>query len=86
MGEVARALNVTPRAVQHMFRRHLDMSPMTYLRQIRLRRAHRDLLAGDPTRDTVAEIAIRWGFAHTGRFSQVYRTEFGQSPSVTLRG
>ena len=86
MGEVAKALNVTPRAVQYMFRRHLDMSPMTYLRQIRLRRAHRDLLAGDPTRDTVAEIAIRWGFAHTGRFSQVYRTEFGQSPSVTLRG
>lgn len=69
-----------------MFRRHLDTSPMTYLRQIRLRRAHRDLLTGDPTRDTVAEIAIRWGFAHTGRFSQVYRIEFGQSPSVTLRG
>ncbi|MFN8033657.1 MAG: helix-turn-helix transcriptional regulator [Mycobacterium sp.] len=86
MLEVARALNVTPRAVQYMFRRHLDMSPMTYLRQIRLRRAHRDLLAGDPARDTVAEIAIRWGFAHTGRFSQVYRAEFGQSPSVTLRG
>jgi len=86
MSEVAKALNVTPRAVQYMFRRHLDMSPMTYLRQIRLRRAHRDLLAGDPIRDTVAEIAIRWGFAHTGRFSQVYRTEFGQSPSVTLRG
>lgn len=86
MGEVAKALNVTPRAVQYMFRRHLDMSPMAYLRQIRLRRAHRDLLAGDPTRETVAEIAIRWGFAHTGRFSQVYRSEFGQSPSVTLRG
>ena len=55
MGEVAKTLNVTPRAVQYMFRRHLDMSPMTYLRQIRLRRAHRDLLAGNPTRDTVAE-------------------------------
>ena len=71
---------------RYMFRRHLDTSPMTYLRQIRLRRAHRDLLTGDPTRDTVAEVAIRWGFAHTGRFSQVYRIEFGQSPSVTLRG
>lgn len=86
MTDVARALNVTPRAVQYMFRRHLDISPMTYLRQIRLRRAHRDLMAGDPARDTVAAIAIRWGFAHTGRFSQAYRAEFGQSPSVTLRG
>lgn len=86
MTDVARTLNVTPRAVQYLFRRHLDVSPMTYLRQIRLRRAHRDLMSADPAKDTVAAIAVRWGFAHTGRFSQAYRTEFGQSPSVTLRG
>lgn len=86
MTDVARALNVTPRAVQYLFRRHLDVSPMTYLRRIRLRRAHRDLMAADPAKDTVAAIAVRWGFAHTGRFSQAYRAEFGQAPSVTLRG
>jgi transcriptional regulator GlxA family with amidase domain len=75
-----------PRAVQYMFRRHLDTTPMAYLRRIRLDRAHRDLLAADPSHDTVSAIATRWGFAHTGRFSQVYRAEFGESPSVTLHG
>lgn len=86
MADIANAVSVTPRAVQYMFRRQLDTTPMGYLRRIRLERARHDLLAADPTRDTVAAIATRWGFAHTGRFSQVYRTEFGESPSATLRG
>ncbi|MBI3692369.1 MAG: helix-turn-helix transcriptional regulator [Mycolicibacterium aromaticivorans] len=86
MADIAAAINVTPRAVQYMFRRHLDTTPMAYLRRIRLDRAHRDLLAADPSHDTVSAIATRWGFAHTGRFSQVYRAEFGESPSVTLHG
>jgi AraC-like DNA-binding protein len=84
MADVATAINVTPRSVQYMFRRHLDTTPNAYLRQVRLARTHRDLLAADPSRDTVATIATRWGFAHTGRFSQTYRAEFGESPSVTL--
>lgn len=86
IADVATAINVTPRAVQYMFRRHLDTTPVAYLRQVRLERAHRDLLAADPTTATVSAIATRWGFAHTGRFSQVYRAEFGESPSVTLHG
>ncbi|MCV7021542.1 helix-turn-helix transcriptional regulator [Mycolicibacterium aichiense] len=86
MADIAAAINVTPRAVQYMFRRHLDTTPMAYLRRVRLDRAHRDLLAADPAHDTVSAIATRWGFAHTGRFSQVYRAEYGESPSVTLHG
>ncbi|AQT81569.1 hypothetical protein B1R94_23410 [Mycolicibacterium litorale] len=86
MADIANAVSVTPRAVQYMFRRQLDTTPMGYLRRIRLERARHDLLAADPTRDTVAAIALRWGFAHTGRFSQIYRGEFGESPSATLRG
>jgi transcriptional regulator GlxA family with amidase domain len=86
MADIATAISVTPRAVQYMFRRHLDTTPMAYLRRVRLERAHRDLLGVDPSCDTVAAIATRWGFAHTGRFSQVYRSEFGESPNVTLYG
>lgn len=86
MADIADAVSVTPRAVQYMFRRQLDTTPMGYLRRLRLERARTDLLSADPTRDTVAAIAMRWGFAHTGRFSQVYRGEFGESPSATLRG
>ncbi len=52
--DIAEAVHVTPRAVQYMFRRHLDMTPLQYLRRIRLDLAHRDLqvaAAPRPDRD-----------------------------------
>ncbi|WP_250027469.1 helix-turn-helix transcriptional regulator [Paractinoplanes maris] len=87
VGEIAEAAGVGIRALQTAFRRHLDVTPMTYLRQVRLDRVHRDLLAGDPHGGvTVQETARRWGFANLGRFAAEYRAEYGQSPSRTLRG
>ncbi|WP_026316668.1 helix-turn-helix transcriptional regulator [Actinokineospora enzanensis] len=84
--DIAAATHVTARAVQYAFRRHLDTTPMSYLRKVRLAHAHRDLLGADPTRDTVTAVAARWGFTHPGRFATTYRSTYGQSPSNTLRG
>ncbi|MEU4472814.1 AraC family transcriptional regulator [Micromonospora sp. NPDC023888] len=82
---IAEAARVTPRALQAAFRRRLGTTPMAYLRRARLDRAHQDLLGADPTRGaTVAEIAHRWGYPHTGRFAADYRAVHGQSPSDTL--
>lgn len=86
LSDVASAVHVSPRAVQYMFRRHLDTTPLQYLRGLRLHRAHHDLLAAEHGQRTVAEIAARWGFAHTGRFAVLYRQTYGQSPHTTLRG
>ena len=33
----------------------------------------------------VAAIAARWGFSNLGRFAAMYRGEFGETPSMTLR-
>ena len=57
-----------------------------HLRSVRLDRAHADLVAADPAVDTVAAIALRWGFGHAGRFAKDYRARFRRSPSDTLRG
>ena len=35
--------------------------------------------------DTVAAIALHWGFANPGRFAVDYRAAYGRSPSQTLR-
>jgi AraC-like DNA-binding protein len=86
LADVAEAVHVTPRAVQYMFRRHLDLTPMQYLRRLRLEYAHRDLLAAEHPDQTVTQIAARWGFGHTGRFAVLYRQTFGRSPHQTLRG
>ncbi|HET6736379.1 helix-turn-helix transcriptional regulator [Mycobacterium sp.] len=86
LADIAEAVHVTPRAVQYMFRRNLDMTPMQYLRRIRLHHAHEALLAGDRMRDSVTAIAARWGFMHTSRFAVLYRETYGRSPHATLRG
>ncbi|WP_433802171.1 helix-turn-helix transcriptional regulator [Actinomycetospora sp. CA-084318] len=86
LDEIARAARIGPRALQLAFNRHRGGSPMAYLRQVRLLRAHRDLEAADPTQgDTVAAIAAQWGFANPGRFATMYRESYGISPSRTLR-
>ncbi len=86
VGDIAEAIHVTPRAVQLMFRRHLGTTPTGYLRRVRLDHAHRDLVRADPASATVSEIAARWGFAHAGRFSALYRQTYNRGPYATLRG
>jgi AraC-like DNA-binding protein len=83
--DIAAAIHVTPRAVQYMFRRHLDSTPISYLRRVRLHHAHQELLASTPIQTTVTAVAARWGFLHAGRFSALYRQTYGQSPYTTLK-
>jgi AraC-like DNA-binding protein len=85
LGDIAETVCLTPRAVQYMFRRHLDTTPLQYLRRVRLHYAHHELLAADRRHDTVTAIAARWGFTHTSRFAVFYRQTYGRSPHLTLR-
>ncbi|ADT96834.1 helix-turn-helix transcriptional regulator [Mycolicibacterium gilvum] len=85
LGDIAASIHVTPRALQYMFRRHLEMTPMEYLRRVRMDHAHRDLLQADPATTTIQMVASRWGFGHTGRFASMYRDAYGRNPSDTLR-
>lgn len=85
VNDVAAAVRLTPRAVQYLFRQHLDTTPTEYLRRARLHRAHQDLIASDRSTTTVAEIAQRWGFTHTGRFAAIYRDTYGRSPHIALQ-
>lgn len=82
--DIARAACVSMRALQAGFHEELDMSPMAYLRNVRLDRAHAELLTG-PQDASVSEVAMRWGFGHLGRFAEQYRRKFGVLPSETLR-
>jgi AraC-like DNA-binding protein len=86
--DIATAARVSVRTLQSGFREHLRTTPMAYLREVRLARAHADLLhiaaTGSPT--TVTEVALRWGFVHLGRFAAFYRQTYGHAPSVTRRG
>ena len=53
--DIAEAAGTSSRSLQHAFARHYDASPMSYLQQVRLEQAHRDLQVADPaSADTVA--------------------------------
>jgi len=73
------------RALQQSFHRELETTPMAYLREVRLRRAHRALVEADPSVATVASIAYGWGFTNLGRFAETHAARYGETPAVTLR-
>lgn len=84
VADIAGAAHVTIRAVQLAFARHLETTPLAYLRRVRLDCARRDLLAADPARRTVAGVAYRWGFHSSSRFAVLYRQAYGVPPSHTI--
>lgn len=86
LADIAAAAGIGIRAVQYAFRRHLDTTPLAYLRRVRLEHAHRELRAADPQRgDTVEAIAAKWGFGNPSRFAAEHRGAYGELPSRTLR-
>jgi AraC-like DNA-binding protein len=65
------------------FKRTRGVSPLGFLKYIRLKHARRVLQAADAT-TTVATVADRFGFSSSGRFAGAYRQAFGELPSETL--
>lgn len=85
VADIAAAAFVTIRAIQLAFRRHLDTTPLEYLRRVRLDHAHHALIAADAEYETVTAVAYRWGFSSPSRFAARYRATYGLLPGDTLR-
>lgn len=84
VADMAQVAEVSVRRLQEGFQQYVGTTPVACLRNIRLARAHEDLARADGSA-TVAEVATRWGFTHTGRFAAAYRGRYGISPSESLR-
>lgn len=86
--DLCEAAHTSRRALQYAFEDLLQVSPITYLRCMRLNRARRDLLRqarqGAGAGGGVGDVAARWGFWHLSRFAGDYRALFGELPSATL--
>ncbi|MFC4911464.1 helix-turn-helix domain-containing protein [Actinomadura gamaensis] len=85
IADIAAAARVSVRAVQHAFRRHLDITPLGYLNQVRLAGAHTALREAESGGTTVTAVAASWGFFHPGRFARDYRAAYGRPPQDTLK-
>ncbi|WP_139813151.1 AraC family transcriptional regulator [Ensifer aridi] len=82
--EIALASGSGIRSLQQGFRRFKLTTPTSYLQYLRLDAVHQELLHAKPSQ-TVCDIALKWGFPHSGRFAADYRKRFGQAPSQTLQ-
>lgn len=81
---LAREVHLSIRSLQEGFKRDVGIPPMSYLREVRLRRIHDELMAAAPGSTTVSAVASRCAIVHLGRFAAAYRSVFGESPSQTL--
>ncbi|MFG2097462.1 AraC family transcriptional regulator [Streptomyces sp. NPDC048612] len=80
LSDIAQAAHCSPRTISSAFRDRLGLSPLSYVRSLRLDRIRADILAST---DPVGTIAYRWGVSHLGRFASAYRDRFAELPSDT---
>ncbi len=84
LAELSAEIGVSVRTLQHAFRYYYGVPPARYHLVMRLNGARNELKRRYSEETTVTEIAVRWGFWHFGRFSQFYKSQFGELPSHTL--
>ena len=83
--QLAQLAHMSPRSLYALFDKHLGTTPKHYIRQRKLERVRACL--SDPVARVrnVTEVALDYGFLHLGRFSESYKSAFGELPSDTLR-
>lgn len=83
VSDIAAEIGVSVRALQAAFRTWRSTTPSIFLRETRLKRV-RDQLTAAGSSTSVTELALNSGFTHLGRFSEIYRKTYGESPNETL--
>ena len=76
--------NASVRSLFYSFKRSRGVSPMTFVRQVRIRRARAMLLSAEPA-TSVTSVALACGFTNLGHFARYYLAAYGERPSDTLR-
>jgi len=79
------ALGVSERTLEYAFAKVMHLSPVAFLRRLRLHRVRQALRSATRGSTTVSIEALNGGFSHFGEFSRAYRELFGELPSETLR-
>lgn len=83
LADMAGAAAISPRQLNNLCHKHFDMSPMDWLRTLRLDAIRQTLLTQPDS--NISSTAMQHGFSHMGRFSSLYKNHFGELPSQTLK-
>jgi AraC family ethanolamine operon transcriptional activator len=83
--DLCQATGVSERTLRNVFHEYFGVGPMRLLKVRQLMEIRRALLASEPSEDTVARIAARFGVWDFSLFARNYKNLFGESPSESLR-
>ena len=81
---LAQVAGVRPRTLETHFKMFLGVTPLSWVRRMRLARARQEFVRRG-TNATVTAVALNSGFTQLGRFAAEYRKAFGELPSATVR-
>ncbi|NQZ09933.1 MAG: helix-turn-helix domain-containing protein [Algicola sp.] len=85
MAELCTVAQLSERSLEYGFKEQFGVTPVRYVKLVRLNGVRQDLSASDPKFTKVVDIALRWGFVEFGRFAGEYSRLFKELPSHTLR-
>ena len=82
--ELCQISNVSRRALQYCFEQGFGVSPIQYIRDCRLNEIRRILLS-EENQDSIADLALNFGFFHISTFNAYYKGLFGETPTQTIQ-
>jgi len=85
VAELCIKLRVSRRTLQYSFQDVFGLTPVQFLRAMRLNSVRRELKRAEAAQTTVGDVAARWGFFHLSHFATDYVNMFGELPSETLK-
>lgn len=83
--EIADKINTSERNLQKVFKKYRNYTPMQFLRERKLHKAHKLILANKQSNTTIKEIALSVGIFDLNRFGRYYAELFNELPSTTLK-
>lgn len=76
--ELAQHMNMSTRAMERLFQRHLKTSPAKHYMKLRLQKAYDLLIQGD---QSIGDISDACGFISSAHFSRAFNQRYGRAPS-----
>ena len=88
LAEVCEYLDTGQASLYRVCQEHFGMGIIEMMMQVRLEESRRALIMNkhlaDSMEATIRDVAVRYGFKHSGRYARRYFTSFGELPSQTL--
>ncbi len=83
--ELSERLNLTPRYLQLLFKKNLNLSPKQFIRFCRLNRARSYLYKSKLQKGSISDVANELGYWHMSNFSQEFKLVFGATPTEFVK-